>query len=249
MAKYPILQHFGYAHLPVTLQPLSKRFHDLAHELVSTVSPGAETSTALRKLLEAKDAAIRSAIDSGFISSIAGQSGTADSDFNALRSAGNVDVLTGRPLPPGSPYSSARAPVEHDRASDEAAAEKSTLVPGYGGDAGQVKTTTYPHGYRQGFPNVKQYQDGSGVFRWDHDHTEVPPGLEAAPMLAEKQRSGPPTPRPQVGAISDAGDRRGNGPAEVHPQDPRRACECEHCKGWRSALGIVEPTVFGPRHQ
>lgn len=244
MAKYPILQHFGYAHLPVTLQPLSKLFHDLAHELVSTVSPGAETSSALRKLLEAKDAAIRSAIDSGFISSIAGQPGTADSDFNALRS-GPIDVLTGRPLPPGSPYSSARAPVEHNRA----AAEKA-LVPGYGG-GGQVKTTTYPHGYRQGFPNVKQYQDGSGVFRWDHDHTEVPPGLEAAPMLAEKQRSGPPTPRPQVGTISDdaVGIVASNGPAEVHPQDPRRLCECEHCKGWRSALGIVEPVAFGPRHQ
>lgn len=235
MAKYPILQHFGYAHLPVTLQPLSKLFHDLAHELVSTVSPGAETSTALRKLLEAKDAAIRSAIDSGFISNIAGRPGD--------DRAASVDVLTGRPLPPGSPYSSARVPVEHNRAADEAGAEKANRDGGSGGqvDLGKVKTTTYPHGYRQGFPNAKQYQDGNGVFRWDHDHTEVPAGLEAAPMLAEQQRSGPPTPRPQVGVISDA--------AEVHPQDGRRVCNCERCKGWRLALGIAEPVAFGPRHQ
>lgn len=54
-----LLQFFGYAHLRADLQPHSKRFSDLAHELVASVPKGPERTVALRKLLEAKDAAIR----------------------------------------------------------------------------------------------------------------------------------------------------------------------------------------------
>lgn len=60
--SYPILKFFQYEHLPVKLQLVSKPFGDLAEFLVRAVPPGPETATALRKLLEAKDAAVRAAL-------------------------------------------------------------------------------------------------------------------------------------------------------------------------------------------
>lgn len=53
-----VLQFFAFAHLPVNLQAVSKPFHDLAWK-VANGSGNAETTVALRKLLEAKDAAVR----------------------------------------------------------------------------------------------------------------------------------------------------------------------------------------------
>lgn len=72
----PILQFFTYEHLPPHLRSISKPFCDLAHAIVlgdncpesGNVSIGppfprnAERSVALRKLLEAKDAAVRAMI-------------------------------------------------------------------------------------------------------------------------------------------------------------------------------------------
>lgn len=54
-----VLQFFGYAHLPERLQAVSAPFHDLAFDLASSQPGGPELTVALRKLLEAKDAAIR----------------------------------------------------------------------------------------------------------------------------------------------------------------------------------------------
>lgn len=54
-----ILQFFHYAHLPETLQATSCPFCLLAEEMVNTLPRCAERSVALRKLLEAKDAAVR----------------------------------------------------------------------------------------------------------------------------------------------------------------------------------------------
>lgn len=61
-----ILQFFAYAHLPPHLQAVSKPFGDLAHALVhgdqvlpAPLPRNAERTVALRKLLEAKDAAVR----------------------------------------------------------------------------------------------------------------------------------------------------------------------------------------------
>lgn len=68
-----ILQFFTYQHLPPHLQSISKAFSQLAHALVEGDNgPGSgyvttgeplprnpERSVALRKLLEAKDAAVR----------------------------------------------------------------------------------------------------------------------------------------------------------------------------------------------
>lgn len=55
----PILRFFHYAHLPAVLQERSKPFCDLARLLIESTPRNAERSVALRKLLEAKDAAVR----------------------------------------------------------------------------------------------------------------------------------------------------------------------------------------------
>jgi hypothetical protein len=57
-----ILQFFSFSHLPENLQPYSKPFYELAHRLVDTLPRNPERSVALRKLLEAKDAAVRAHI-------------------------------------------------------------------------------------------------------------------------------------------------------------------------------------------
>lgn len=56
---YPILQFFAYEHLPAHLQAISKPFCVLAHQMVDELPAGAETAAGLRKLLEAKDCAVR----------------------------------------------------------------------------------------------------------------------------------------------------------------------------------------------
>jgi hypothetical protein len=58
----PILQYFNYAHLPEPLQAISKPFGDLAMHMAETLPPSAETSAGQRKLLEAKDCAVRAAL-------------------------------------------------------------------------------------------------------------------------------------------------------------------------------------------
>lgn len=55
----PILQFFEYGHLSPELAIVSKQFHELAHELVKNLPRNPERTVALRKLLEAKDAAVR----------------------------------------------------------------------------------------------------------------------------------------------------------------------------------------------
>lgn len=63
IAEDPILQFFEYGHLPEFLQGRSKPFCDLALGIVDTIPRNAERSVALRKLLEAKDAAVRAALN------------------------------------------------------------------------------------------------------------------------------------------------------------------------------------------
>ena len=58
----PILQFFAYAHLPPRLQAASQPFGDLAISIVDTLPANPERTVALRKLLEAKDAAVRSLV-------------------------------------------------------------------------------------------------------------------------------------------------------------------------------------------
>lgn len=55
----PILQFFAYEHLPTHLQDVSKPFGELASVLAAVLPRNPERTVALRKLLEAKDAAVR----------------------------------------------------------------------------------------------------------------------------------------------------------------------------------------------
>lgn len=61
----PILQFFAYEHLPSHLGAHSRPFHDLAYEIVADTPRNPERTVALRKLLEAKDAAVRAVIFKG----------------------------------------------------------------------------------------------------------------------------------------------------------------------------------------
>jgi len=57
------MQHFGFGHLPPHLAAVSREFHDFAHRLLMLCHDGPELTVALRKVLEAKDAAVRSAVE------------------------------------------------------------------------------------------------------------------------------------------------------------------------------------------
>lgn len=59
MEQEYLLQFFAYEHLPEHLQTISKPFGDLARQIVETLPRNPERTVALRKLLEAKDCAVR----------------------------------------------------------------------------------------------------------------------------------------------------------------------------------------------
>lgn len=54
-----ILQFFEWAHLPPHLSAVSQPFENIARNIVETLPRNPERTVALRKLLEAKDAAVR----------------------------------------------------------------------------------------------------------------------------------------------------------------------------------------------
>lgn len=60
--KEPMLQFFEYGHLPPEKQTVSRPFHTLAYELVANLPRNPERSAGLRKLLEAKDCAVRASM-------------------------------------------------------------------------------------------------------------------------------------------------------------------------------------------
>ncbi len=59
IAADPVLHFFHYTHLPEKLRETSKLFFTLAYRITCAVPRNAERTVALRKLLEAKDAAVR----------------------------------------------------------------------------------------------------------------------------------------------------------------------------------------------
>ena len=65
MSEDRMMKWFAYGHLPEALQPKSKPWHDMAAHVIATVEPGPERTVALRKLLEAKDAAVRASVVPG----------------------------------------------------------------------------------------------------------------------------------------------------------------------------------------
>lgn len=58
-----IAKHFSFDHLPPYLQAVSKPCHDLAEAMIAGLPDGPELTAGLRKLLEAKDCFVRSALE------------------------------------------------------------------------------------------------------------------------------------------------------------------------------------------
>lgn len=57
------LAWLGYDHLPETLQRFSKPFHDAAEAILAAIpTDSPELTTAINKLIEAKDSAVRAGI-------------------------------------------------------------------------------------------------------------------------------------------------------------------------------------------
>lgn len=59
---YPILKFFKHDHLPPNLAEVSKPFCELAHNMAKQLKGGPEVCIGLRKLLEAKDCAVRAMV-------------------------------------------------------------------------------------------------------------------------------------------------------------------------------------------
>lgn len=57
-----LIPFFQYGHLPEKLQEVSRPFCELAQGIVASLPRNPERTVALRKLLEAKDAAVRAAL-------------------------------------------------------------------------------------------------------------------------------------------------------------------------------------------
>ncbi len=62
MDRDHIMQFFAFDHLPEKLHAVSGEFCQLAHSIEANLPRNPERAVALRKLLEAKDAAVRAAI-------------------------------------------------------------------------------------------------------------------------------------------------------------------------------------------
>jgi len=63
MYEYQILKYFKYSHLPKHLQEISEPFSAMANRMADVLPNNPETSAMLRKLLEAKDCAVRSYLE------------------------------------------------------------------------------------------------------------------------------------------------------------------------------------------
>ncbi len=61
MTDYDMMRYFEYKHLPDTLQKVSCYFMDVAI-MIKSLPDGSEKKMAFRKLLEAKDCAVRAAL-------------------------------------------------------------------------------------------------------------------------------------------------------------------------------------------
>lgn len=61
----PMLQFFAFDHLPPALRDVSAPFFSLAQSLVTRLPRNPERTVALRKLLEAKDCAVRARLFQG----------------------------------------------------------------------------------------------------------------------------------------------------------------------------------------
>lgn len=70
------MQYFDYLHLPPGLQEIARPFYELAREMVRNLPSSPELSAGLRKLLEAKDCAVRAALPPRSVSFTVRESGS-----------------------------------------------------------------------------------------------------------------------------------------------------------------------------
>lgn len=56
------MQFFVFGHLPRDLQEVSRPFAEVAQQIIESIPRNPERTVALRKLLEAKDAAVRAMV-------------------------------------------------------------------------------------------------------------------------------------------------------------------------------------------
>jgi hypothetical protein len=82
-----ILQFFKFDHLPEHLQAVSRPFSVIAQHMVDTLQPCAERTAGLRKLLEAKDCAVRAWLYKPVAEVVAG----------AVGEAGNTPLTAANP--------------------------------------------------------------------------------------------------------------------------------------------------------
>lgn len=59
----PVAKYFAFAHLPERLQTVSKPLGELAEKMETLLPDSPEKEAGMRKLLEAKDCFVRSALD------------------------------------------------------------------------------------------------------------------------------------------------------------------------------------------
>ncbi len=59
------LKFFAYGHLSPNLQAVSKPFYDLAHAMAHALPGNPESTVMMRKLVEARDCAVRAVIEGG----------------------------------------------------------------------------------------------------------------------------------------------------------------------------------------
>lgn len=60
-----MMKWFAFEHLPEHLKVVSIKFYEVACSMCALVKAGPERTVALRKLLEAKDAAVRATLSPG----------------------------------------------------------------------------------------------------------------------------------------------------------------------------------------
>ena len=65
MNEERMMKWFAFDHLREPLREMSSNFYSLAEIVCQQIEPGAERTVALRKLLEAKDAAVRAKLHPG----------------------------------------------------------------------------------------------------------------------------------------------------------------------------------------
>lgn len=63
MSEERMLKFFEFDHLPTNLQIVSSEFNALAKKVVCALPSGPERTVCLRKLLEAKDCAVRAELE------------------------------------------------------------------------------------------------------------------------------------------------------------------------------------------